>query len=207
MLKLYVTFFDLTEPIMRQERFSHYRTEKLGKNRNQKARLQSCYAELLLRYAMNDSGFSVKGPLEIEKGEYGKPYLKTGECCFSLSHSEQAVLCALSDKELGADIQIIRPMNDSLMERYYTSEERDYVRSCDDPDLAYTGIWARKESYIKASGLGLTAPLTSFSVCDPEIADHIWHTVIRRYVLAVYCPDDIPDKVELHEVKPDALLI
>ena len=170
------------------------------------ARKQSICAELLLRYALRECGYAANSPLQIETGEYGKPYLKTGDCCFSLSHSEQAVLCAVSDTECGADIQQIRPVDRALVERYYAPEEKQAVFSADDPDEAFTAIWARKESYIKASGLGLRIPLPSFSVLDPALSAHMRSKKIDRFVLAVYGEELEGDAVEIIQVKTSALL-
>lgn len=207
MLKLYLSFTDEDLPNVPVERLSFYRAEKLLRLKDQQARRLSLCAELLLRYAMLDCGFPVAEPLSIEKGEYGKPYLKTGECRFSLSHSGNAVLCAVGDRECGVDVQLIRPMNKALMERSYTQDERECVYAAEDKDEAFTAIWAKKESVAKASGRGLTVPFRSFSVLDAETAEHLWQNRICRYVMAAYGEEVYPDSITLIQVKASALQI
>ena len=206
MIRLYLAFLDRELPEMPDELLSSYRAKKLAGTKNKAARQQSIGAELLLRYALSDCGYPVITPLDLGTGEYGKPYLRTGECCFSLSHSEGAVLCAVSDAECGADIQKIRPVNMSLVERYYAPAEKGAVFSAEDPDEAFTAIWAMKESYIKASGLGLRMPLPSFSVLDPAISSHIWRTKIGRFFLAVYGEKLETEEIEFKQVETSALL-
>ena len=207
MLRLYLTFLDRELPELPAEILSSYRAEKLARMKNRTARKQSICAELLLRYSLRDCGYSINAPLNIAAGKFGKPYLKTGECFFSLSHSDKAVLCAVSDTECGADVQQISTVKSALVERYYAPAEKEAVFSADDPDEIFTAIWAMKESYIKASGLGLRIPLTSFSVLDPALSSRIWHKKVDRFFLAVYGEETSPEEVKLIMAKTSALLI
>lgn len=86
----------------------------------------------------------------LRYGTNGKPYLKSGELYFSISHSAGRTICAVADQEIGADIQKIayRP--------------RVARRICQDHELAeanspagFTRLWALKESFVKANGAGL----------------------------------------------------
>ena len=206
MIRLYLTFLDRELPEIPKEILSSYRAGKLSETKNETVRKQSIGAELLLRYALRDCGYPAIAPLDLGTGEYGKPYLRTGECCFSLSHSEQAVLCAVSDADCGSDVQKIRPVNRALAERYYAPAEKEAVLSAEDPDEVFTAIWAMKESYIKSSGLGLRIPLPSFSVLDPSLSSHIWCKKIDRFFLAVYGEKLDPKEIEFTQVETSALL-
>lgn len=207
MIRLYLTFLDRELPEISEEFLSSYRAEKLAGTKSKKIRQQSISAELLLRYALRDCGYPVTAPLELESAEYGKPYLRTGECFFSLSHSEEAVLCAVSDTECGADVQKIRPMNRSFVERYYAPAEKEAVLSAADPDEAFSAIWATKESYIKFSGLGLKMSLPSFSILNPAISSHMWCKKLDRFFLAVYGEKLEPEEIEFKQVETSALLL
>ena len=200
MLKLYYCRLPDRTPAVPAERLSAYRREKLEKQKNEQARLRSLTAELLLRYSLNDGGFSVDGPLDIGVGEQGKPFLRDGRCFFSLSHSADMVLCALCDREIGADIQIASKANDALIRRFFAEDERDFICSAQDPDAAFSEIWTEKESYCKMDGRGLALPLGSFSVFDPRIAALLWHMTAGEYHLAL-CTDmlntDRPEPIEV----------
>ena len=66
----------------------------------------------------------------------------------------------MSDKEIGCDIQQIKDINLSIADRFFTAEERKYVKCTED----FFRIWTLKESFIKAIGKGLALPLNSFSI-------------------------------------------
>ena len=200
MLKLYYCRLPDSTPAVQTERLSAYRREKIEKQTNERVRLRSLTAELLLRHALRDGGFAVEGPLNIVVSEQGKPFLRDGRCFFSLSHSADMVLCALCDREIGADIQIASKANDALIRRFFTEDERDYICRAQDPDAAFSEIWTEKESYCKMDGRGLALPLGSFSVFDPRIAALLWHTTAGEYHLAL-CSDTVkteqPEPIEV----------
>ena len=205
MLKLYYCRLPDRTPAVPAERLSAYRREELEKQKNEQARLRSLTAELLLRYALNDGGWSVDGPLDIGVGDQGKPFLRDGGCFFSLSHSADAVLCALADRNVGADIQLASKANEALIGRFFSEEERAFVRGAEDPDRAFTEIWTEKESFCKMDGRGLALPLGSFSVFDPRIAPILWHTTAGEYHLAL-CSDMVKtERPEPIEVKTGVL--
>ena len=205
MLKLYYCRLPDSAPDVPSELLSAYRREKLEKQTNERVRLRSLISELLLRHALRDGGFAVDGPLNIVVSERGKPFLQGGGCFFSLSHSADAVLCALGDRNVGADIQIASKANEALIGRFFSEEERAFVRGSEDPDRAFTEIWAKKESFCKMDGRGLALPLGSFSVFDPHIAALLWHTTAGEYYLAL-CSDTVKtERPEVIEVETGVL--
>lgn len=104
-------------------------------------------------------------------GEYGKPYLKElPELFFSLSHSETVAVCAISDREIGIDIEYHREMSpDRLLriaKRFFAPEEYDAIaeESGEAAKELFYRIWTAKEAYIKFTGEGMHRNLASFSV-------------------------------------------
>jgi 4'-phosphopantetheinyl transferase len=205
MLKIYFCRLTEKELPFSTERLSAYRREKLAKQTNARVRMQSAASELLLLYALEDSGHPAQGPLDIGTGGHGKPFLKNGACRFSLSHSADALLCALCDREIGADVQKKSRAQRAVIERCLTADEQACVRGASDPDAAFTAIWTKKESRCKLDGRGLALPLGSFSVFDEAIAPLLWHAAAGEYHVAV-CSDAVrTERPEWIEVKTDAL--
>ena len=174
------------------EGLSQYRQEKLARTRNPKAYALSLGAELLLLAALQELGGPMP-PLEITCGEGGKPALKDGPA-FSLSHSGERVLCALSDKPVGADLQKLRPYNPALVRRFFTAEEEAWLEEQRERDLAFSLLWSLKESYVKFLGSGIAEThLDSFTVrITPEGRAWIdgsnvklWYAVCDGYVMAL----------------------
>lgn len=206
MLRVYFCRPDGDAPELAEGLLSAYRREKLAALKVPRTRSESVFSELLLRYALSDSGFPVDTPLAIEAGEHGKPYLTGGECFFSISHSAGAVLCALSDREIGADLQIRTKAKPPLMERFFSEDERKYILSAENTEEAFTEIWTKKESWCKLSGLGLALPLKSFSVLDESISPLMLHRRAGEYHMSVCGEAARGGEIEWIEVKTDALL-
>ena len=175
---------------------SRYRKEKLARINDPRAYARSLGAELLLAAALQDIGLSAAEPLEISRGEGGKPRIAGGPE-FSLSHSGEQVLCALSDEPVGADLQQLRPYNPALVRRFFTAEEGAWLEEQRERDLAFSLLWSLKESYVKLLGSGIAGVhLDSFMVrvlsdgrarIDGSNAK-LWHAVCDGYLMAV-CSD------------------
>ena len=149
-------------------RLSTYRMDKLSRIRTPGAYRASLGAELLLVKALRMQQGEVELPLKICCDEYGKPYFKDNLLFFNLSHSGKYVACALSDEPVGVDIQILRPCCKELIKRYFSAAEQDHIEKSTDQERAFTRIWARKESLLKAVGLGLRLPLAEVDVSSTD---------------------------------------
>lgn len=96
---------------------------------------------------------------EIALGERGKPYFPTRPGLhFSLSHTEGAVLAALSDRPVGADIQRVRPVSPEAMRR---------IAGTEDPE-AFFRCWVRREARSKRTGQGMASMLRAEPPMGPE---------------------------------------
>ena len=150
---LYARAYRLASPERREK------TDRLrfGKDRN-----LSLGAWLLLRYALRRAGFSDQP--ELRYGENEKPYLKSpAGVFFSLSHSGTLAVCALSERETGCDIERLGGMRLPLARRFFCPEEVAALEKSADA-LDFYRIWTCKESFLKATGLGLRLPMDSFFV-------------------------------------------
>ena len=93
---------------------------------------------------------------EIARTEKGKPYFPNHpDVRFSWSHSGPFVLCALSDRPVGADIERIRPRRDSLPAYALTEPELEEYRRLGADWPAFFTLWTRKEAWCKYTGDGL----------------------------------------------------
>jgi len=104
----------------------------------------------------------------VTYGPHGKPYLqRIPDVHFSLSHSGEFVMCAVSDEDIGCDIQQISASRISVANRFFTEQEKIQVSSANDLQVEFTRLWTLKESYVKMMGTGISAcPLSSFDVSD-----------------------------------------
>ena len=161
--------FSLCESLL-----SEYRKRRVV-TPNRAVRKRSLCAEALLIAAIREFKPSLAAPFDIVENGYGKPYLKDNGICFSLSHSQNMVLCALCDHEIGADVQITTGANDALIHRFFAPSEIEAIGRAVNRDEVFTEIWSKKESYIKAVGKGLVMPLPGLSVTEEPLSSLIVH--------------------------------
>ena len=164
---------------------SEYRLDRLAKLQPAEKRRQSIGAELLLVKELSAVGEAFPVPLHIGSGTNGKPCLLDSTIHFNLSHSGHFAACAVSDAPVGLDIQVISPCRDAVLRRCFCLDEQEYVRSSTDPDEAFTEVWTKKESYLKALGLGLRKAMDSFSVLDLPDGASVWHTALEGMHISV----------------------
>lgn len=144
------------------------RRDKLEKMKQNKSRMQSLSAGLLLEYALREQGLSGK-VLTFLKYADGKPYFKEfPDFCYNLSHSGSYAALAADKVPVGVDIEGLRRGHQKLAARFFAEEE---VLSFHTPwsDEEFTRIWTRKESYIKATGYGMRMPLDAFSTIGEQV--------------------------------------
>ena len=135
----------------------------------------------------------------ISKNEYGKPYVqeiyklitKTEKIkidisiFFSVSHSENMIICAVACFNIGVDCQK-KNIDDiekckKIAKRFYSGQENAFLDSIllsddendNDSEIKeqeyisnFFRIWAKKEAYIKYTGKGLSEGLNTFSVTN-----------------------------------------
>ena len=123
--------------------------------------------ELLLSHGLKQWGINLN-KMNYCYGANGKPYL-TGrqDVYFNLSHSEEAVLCAISFGEIGCDIEKISDIYLKTAKKYFCESEYKMIVSQKTPEAKremFFRLWTLKESFIKLTGMGLHLPMNSFDI-------------------------------------------
>ena len=173
-------------------------TEKIS---NPKQKILSAGAGLLLAPALAEFGIN-SITADIDHNQYGKPYLKHHPgVYFSLSHSENIVMCAVADSVVGCDVQYSKCVQPKVAKRFFTPNEQSKLSYAKDMQDEFTRIWVLKESYVKYLGLGISAcPLTSFDI--DEIASTV---VLTEHSFADYraaiCCDQSVDTSHIQFIK------
>lgn len=100
----------------------------------------------------------------IENNEYGKPYFKNiSNLHFSISHSSNWVICALSEYKCGVDIEKKEELHLDIARCFYAENEYKMIMCVEEKQQkeVFYDLWTLKESYIKKEGRGLSIPLKS----------------------------------------------
>ncbi|TDX96817.1 UNVERIFIED_CONTAM: 4'-phosphopantetheinyl transferase [Lysinibacillus xylanilyticus] len=128
--------------------------------------MRGLIAEMLIRNIIKQKNLRNDYQFKLATTTFGKPYLPDVENFkFNLSHSEDWVVCAVDENQIGIDIEKEKLLDLQIAYQFFTKKECDYIFSLKNHQMQrFFEIWTLKESYIKAVGLGLTIPLDSFSI-------------------------------------------
>ena len=145
------------------------RQAKIDFFRFEKDKELSAGAYLLLKKLLSEE--NITNPL-FKTEKYGKAYISNFEnVYFNLSHSGKMVLCAISDREVGVDIEYSDPKIDlNIAKLYFYNGEYESIMNSQNPADEFFKYWVLKESYMKYTGLGMNLKLDSFEI---KIGDEI----------------------------------
>lgn len=129
----------------------------------------------LISYSVSQALGLVKKTLEpvMDYGEKGKPYLREYPWFFNLSHSGAYVFCAVSDREVGADIQQCAAADlEKLAQRFFSERENHALTACrseEERRQLFFRLWTRKEACGKLSGEGIFGAVSvNLLPCEDE---------------------------------------
>ena len=121
-------------------------------------------------------------PLIIEPS--GRLACPGSDLHLSLAHSGDVAVAAFSVRNVGVDLEQIRPKPAALLDYILADEERDHVHSLDlDTDRTLFLCWTVKEAVLKANGTGLrrsprlvrtSIDTTSFHAEVRDPSDETW---------------------------------
>ena len=185
---------------------SEQRKEKALALRNINDKRLSVAASLLLQEAITEWTGCAQEPFYFAYDGNGKPMLpaaytkslhwggkRTGnperDIYVNLSHSGDYVACVIGDEPVGIDIQKWRGYKEAVSERYFHIKELEKLSAVptEDRERLFYFIWARKEAYIKYTGLGMRQNLNLFNVFDESEYSYEDVTDIEGYALSAIC--------------------
>jgi len=133
-------------------------------------------AGVLLKHALEKEGLSYE-TLKFNKTVEGKPFLESNpNLHFSISHAGEYVVCAISDKPVGVDIESIDrdvflpgklQRLDAMAQKCLSENEmKKFIQSNEvEKKELFIKYWTRKEAYSKVIGKGIGM---DFSTIDTE---------------------------------------
>ena len=158
---------------------SDQRREQALKFKYEQGRKTCAMAYLLLCKALRQEYGITELPV-FEYGEHGKPFIVGHpDIHFNFSHCREAVICVVSNRPVGVDVESIREYRDSLVRYTMNDQEVQQIERAERPDVEFIRLWTMKEAVLKLSGRGIvddlkhvltdtkTSELTT--VVDPEV--------------------------------------
>lgn len=128
-------------------------------------RIAAYSARQLAAEMLAEAGKTTPEDIRFYTGENGKPLCRL-PLHFNCSHSGAYVVCAVSEREVGVDLERVRPVHERLL-RTLTAEEKIWLstRPEGDRDRAFFQLWTMKESWIKCHG-GTLMEYRRCNFCD-----------------------------------------
>ena len=185
--------------------------EVLPEERREKAEGFSQRKDKLLSAAAGIMLVKIFGKDVFEKilyNEHGKPFFEHGKR-FSISHSGRFSVIAVSEDEIGIDIEARENVNPAVAKRCFTEEEQFFAKMS---TRNFLRIWTAKEAVLKLLGTGFSCSPSNFSVLPFDEEHRIEEKNIRFYcdyiedfpLTAAFCGKD--DNFEIREFLPEDLL-
>lgn len=164
-----VYYFDI-EPLRNKTVFdaqlkniSEDRIERIEKAQATADKLRLMGSGLLINFIKRK--YFVDSDVDIDK--HGKPYFVNSDLKFNLSHSGRFVVAAVSDYEVGIDIQKKKADKHRIAEKNFLQGECTYINAGandEEKHQRFCEVWTLKEAYLKNIGMGLRKPLNSFEI-------------------------------------------
>ena len=143
-------------------------------------------ARKLLKAALVERIPHCPDQLRFEYGKYGKPYLKNAALQFSLSYTHRAYIIALSDDEIGADIERLRTAKPHVASRCFTDAENSYLyQNMELFDQRFYELWTQKEAYLKYTGEGFYRSPKSVDVLSCPIRRSLYTLTVNDVVISL----------------------
>ena len=89
----------------------------------------------------------------------GKPYLENNFLHVGVTHTDNIVIGAVDFSPLGIDCESktrVMKTKERIMNRFFTDNEREWIKSNSDTDTAFLHMWVKKEAYVKFTGEGIS---------------------------------------------------
>lgn len=128
---------------------------------------RTLYGDILVRNVACNKLSVSNSMLHFEFDEFGKPYLKGyPKFCFNISHSHDWVVCAVSVRKVGVDVEKIKKIDFDIAKKFFTAHEYNELSTRKGKKRLefFYDLWTLKEAYLKYIGKGLALPLNSFDI-------------------------------------------
>ena len=137
------------------EQVSAQRREQALKFRHEEGRRLSLAVYILLAEGLKKEYGITETPV-FDYTPEGKPFIASHpDIHFSLSHSKNVALCAISDQPIGADVETYRNISPSLVNYTMNESEQELINASSNRTMQFLHFWTRKEALLKLTGEGI----------------------------------------------------
>ena len=162
---------------MPTERIKKYHQYSSNKNK-----LNCLASYLLLWFALKQNNI-IKNPPSFKYGANNKPYIAQNKnIFFNISHTSGCIICAISDDEIGADVEKIRPINLNISRKICTPSEQKLFNQSSNKSNFLLKIWTKKESYVKMKSGSI---FSDYSKTDTTTLSNIYCFNHKNFIISL----------------------
>lgn len=160
--QVWLVYCDPDVPVGLEELVSVDR-ERLARFRNERTARHFAYGRKVLRRLLSAHSGLEPDQQVFAFGPNEKPYLPDIDIEFNISHASDFVIVAIGRDELGVDIEAADRRVDlqRLARRFFAEREYAWWAQKGFAADAFFKIWTHKESYLKATGQGISVELSA----------------------------------------------
>ena len=174
------------------EQMSERRRSKVDRQQTDGGKKLTLGAGILMDAGLMKYGLRERS-VRVQEWGNGKPYAADyPQIHFNLSHSKNMVIAVFADTEVGCDIEYIGSLRLQIAKRYFCPAEYEYIisRPKEKQRETFYRLWTLKESFMKATGMGMKLPLNQFEFLLGEEEVRVRQSVDdAKYHFMEFAPD------------------
>ena len=144
---------------------SQVRQKRVNEIAAEDDRKRTVAAELLVRRVVGEKLGIAPKQVALTVDENDKPRIEGDPMYISMSHSGAWAVCAVADKPVGVDVEVIRGAQEKFIGRVCSEEEQKYIRYGDAGCFQrFWECWTAKEALFKLTGKGPLLALSRFAL-------------------------------------------
>lgn len=167
---------------------------RINKKTNIQARKLSAVGEILAIKMIAFKSLKNFKDLRFIRNECKKPFIENTSYDFNISHSGNIVVCVISKKPIGIDIEIIKSVPFNLVFKVCSDEELEYI-FCSDKEkstfltkketIRFFKVWTSKEAYLKCIGIGINGNIKQVNSQYSNDFSKKQVNIFNRYIISI----------------------
>ena len=140
---------------------SEQRRNQCLKYKNELERKTSALAYILLCEGLRQE-YGINEKPVFKYGKHGKPSIVGhDDIHFNLSHCCNAVVCGISGRPIGVDVESLSSFDKSLVSYTMNPLEQERIMCSPRTDIEFIRLWTMKEAVLKLLGKGICCDMTT----------------------------------------------
>ena len=188
-----INYYDNNYLNMFYNKIYFLKKDRISKYKQKEKFASSVIGEIILSELLKENYNINYCDVTIAINNYGKPFIKEYPIFHNISHSHNYVITAISNKEIGIDIEKIRTTSLNCIKYFATYKEQLYILSSNENlEKRIFEIYSLKEAYFKMKGTNLDeiknvefTIANNIVICSDKNVSAYLKNDIEDYIIAI----------------------